>query len=121
MAARLNPRHQDAVREKIKASQLINRLTNHALGLLKKPMDATQVAAARAVLDKAIPNAPQHSFVQQELSGPNGGPIEQKIEQAEPRPRMTPEEWLAAHGVDLKGIADGVGPATRTANERTAG
>lgn len=56
MAARLNRKHQETVREKIKASQLINRLTGHALGDLKKPMDATQVAAALGVLKKALPD-----------------------------------------------------------------
>lgn len=56
MAARINRKHQETVREKIKASQLINRLTNHALGDLKKPMDATQVTAALGVLKKALPD-----------------------------------------------------------------
>jgi hypothetical protein len=56
MAARLNPRHQGMVREKIKTSQLVNRLTDHALGLLKKPMDATQITAAKVILDKSLPN-----------------------------------------------------------------
>jgi len=57
MAARtLRPRHQDEIREKIKTSQLLNRLTNHSLGLLEKPMDASQVAAALGVLRKALPD-----------------------------------------------------------------
>lgn len=63
MAERLNRRHQESVREKIKTSQILNRLTNHALGSLKKPMDATQVSAALGVLRKALPDltATEHS------------------------------------------------------------
>lgn len=64
MAARiLRPRHQDEIREKIKASQLLNRLTDHGLGKLKKPMDATQVTAALGVLKKSLPDltATEHS------------------------------------------------------------
>lgn len=56
MAARLNQRHQEMVREKIKASQLITRLTNHALGMLTKPMDSTQVQAALGLLKKCVPD-----------------------------------------------------------------
>jgi hypothetical protein len=55
-ARTLKPRHQDEVRTKIQASQLINRLTNHALGLLDKPMDATQVSAALGLLRKSVPD-----------------------------------------------------------------
>jgi len=104
------------VREKIRASQLITRLTNHALGKLKKPMDQSQVTAACRLLDKIIGNAP----MQVEMSGPNGGPMQHETV-SEPRPRMTPKDWLLAHGVDLAEIADGVGPATRPADQRTAG
>jgi hypothetical protein len=57
MAARtLRPRHQDEIRGKIRTSQLLTRLTNHSLGLLKSPMDASQVAAALGVLRKALPD-----------------------------------------------------------------
>lgn len=63
MAARLNPRNQDSVRARIQTTQLLNRLTNHGLGKLKKPMDATQVSAALGVLRKALPDltATEHS------------------------------------------------------------
>ena len=56
MAARtLKPRHQDDVRAKIQASQLINVLTNHALGkkLLEKD---SQVNAALGLLRKVVPD-----------------------------------------------------------------
>lgn len=59
----LRPRHQDEIRTKIQTSQLVNRLTNHALGKLDKGMDATQVSAALGVLRKALPDltATEHS------------------------------------------------------------
>jgi hypothetical protein len=70
MAARLNPRHSEMVRSKIQASQLINRLTGHALG--DADMSATQVQAAKILLDKILSNAP----VITEVSGPDGGPMQ---------------------------------------------
>ena len=44
------------VRDKIKASQLVNRLQDHALG--KTEMSRSQVAAAEFLLNKIIPNPP---------------------------------------------------------------
>jgi hypothetical protein len=70
MATRRQLWHQEDARKKIQTSQLINRLTNHALA--DKPiMDASQVKAAQILLAKAVPDL---SSV--ELSGANGGPIE---------------------------------------------
>lgn len=74
MAARLNPRHSEMVRAKIQASQLVNRLTAHALG--ENEMTATQVQAAKILLDKTLSNAPQ----QTEISGPDGAPIKSSLE-----------------------------------------
>jgi len=61
MAARLRKTHQDDVRTKIQATQLINRLTKHALG--EVDMSSTQVQAIRILLDKSLPNlaAVEHS------------------------------------------------------------
>src|SRR5689334_5378254 len=56
MAARIRLKHQDEVRARIQASQLINRLTDHALGNLEKPMDPSQVTAALGLLRKSIPD-----------------------------------------------------------------
>jgi hypothetical protein len=56
MAARLNNRHQQMVKDKIQASQLINRLQNHANGEIE--MSSTQVDAAKFLLNKVISNAP---------------------------------------------------------------
>lgn len=70
MAARKQLWHPDDVKKKIQASQLINRLTDHALS--DAPiMDASQVTAAVRLLNKVVPDlkAIEHS-------GPNGGPIE---------------------------------------------
>ena len=64
MAARLRLRHQEEIRQKIQASQLVNRLQNHANGECE--MSPTQVQAAKILLDKSISNAPT------ELSGPDG-------------------------------------------------
>lgn len=54
MAARLNRRHQEMVREKIRASQLINALENHVLG--RRKMSSTQVTAALGLLRKIVPD-----------------------------------------------------------------
>jgi hypothetical protein len=57
VAARLNARHQAMVREKIKASQLINRLQDHVLRGSK--MANSQVRAACYLVSQAIGNPPQ--------------------------------------------------------------
>lgn len=49
-------RHDDDTRTKIQTSQLINRLTNHALGKLEKPMEPCQVTAALGLLKKTLPD-----------------------------------------------------------------
>lgn len=62
MAARKQLFHPDDVKAKIQTSQLINRLSTHALS--DKPiMDASQVTAAVKLLNKVIPDlkAIEHS------------------------------------------------------------
>lgn len=57
MAARGRPigrRHQDDVRKKIQASQLINRLNDHVFGMVE--MTATQLKAAEVLLKKSLPD-----------------------------------------------------------------
>ena len=54
MAARLNPRHQTMVRDKIRASQLVNRLQDYVDGKIK--LDPAQVQAAAVLLRKCIPD-----------------------------------------------------------------
>ena len=56
MAKRKMLFHPDYVWEKIRASQLINRLQNHALGLLKPELTTSQVRAIEILLRKSIPD-----------------------------------------------------------------
>lgn len=56
MAARLRTRHQDEVRTKIQASQLINVLQNHALGEDGKELSATRLKAIEILLRKSLPD-----------------------------------------------------------------
>lgn len=70
MAARtLRTRHSDEIRAKIQASQLINRLTKHALGEVE--LSATQIRAIEILLKKSVPD-----LTAVELSGPDGDPVE---------------------------------------------
>lgn len=69
MATRKQLWHPEEVRKKIQTSQLINRLTTHALS--EAPiMDASQVTAAVKLLGKVIPDlkAIEHT-------GEGGGPV----------------------------------------------
>lgn len=52
---------QDEWRKKIQASQLINRLNDHGLGIVE--MSATQVKAAQSLISKVLPDlkAVEHS------------------------------------------------------------
>jgi hypothetical protein len=67
MAARLRARHQDEIREKIKTSQLINRLTDCGLGDLE--LTAQQLKAIEILLRKSLPDL---SAVSIEGTGENG-------------------------------------------------
>lgn len=73
MAARLNPRHQDSVRQKIQATQIVNALQNHVFG--KKKLEPSQVTAGLGLLKKCVPD-----LTSTELAGEGGGPIVHKIE-----------------------------------------
>ncbi len=72
MAARLRAYHQDEIRTKIQASQLVNRLTDHVFG--KVEMSPTQVRAAEVLLKKSVPDL---SAV--ELSGDDANPVAVKM------------------------------------------
>lgn len=55
MAARkLRKFHTEEIRAKIQASQLINRLTDHAFG--KVELSATQVRSIEVLLKKSVPD-----------------------------------------------------------------
>jgi hypothetical protein len=62
MAARLNPRHVEMVRQKIQASVIIDRLHKHLKGDLE--MSSTQIRAAEILLDRSVPKI-------QTVQGPN--------------------------------------------------
>jgi hypothetical protein len=56
------------VRDKIRASQLVNRLEDHVL--VETELSATQVSAALGLLKKCVPD-----LAATEHSGPDGGAI----------------------------------------------
>lgn len=87
MAARKQRWHPDEVRQRIQASQLINRLTKHALS--KSPiMDASQVNAAKALLAKVLPDL---------ASVEHSGALEHTYVARIPEPAETAEEWQKQH------------------------
>jgi hypothetical protein len=53
MAARITKRQATTVREAIKVGLLMKRLQDHTLGHVE--MSQTQIAAARILLDRALP------------------------------------------------------------------
>jgi hypothetical protein len=75
MAARLNGAHQADIREKIKTSQLVNRLQDFALGGLDPKtadpisIDAARLKAIEILLRKSLPDL---SAVSHEGTGENG-------------------------------------------------
>lgn len=81
MAARLNPRHTEMVRQKIQASCLIDRLHKIALGEVEAT--AQQISAAIALLDRSVPKLSQIQHV-----GDSENPISvgMKIEFVNERP-----------------------------------
>lgn len=68
MAARLNNRHQQSVKDKIQASQLVNLLQNHAIDGTE--LSQTRIDAAKFLLNKTLSNAPVEQYT--ELSGELG-------------------------------------------------
>jgi hypothetical protein len=76
LASRKQLWHPDETKAKIQTSQLINRLTKHALSPTPI-MDASQVAAAKALIGKVLPDVKAV-----ELSGNAENPIVTRIERA---------------------------------------
>lgn len=68
MAARLNPKHDAATREKIQTSQLINRLMANANG--EVDMTPGQVRSAEILLKKVLPD-----LASVELTGDEENPV----------------------------------------------
>lgn len=71
MAARLRLRHQEEVRAKIQASQIINRLQKAFAGEIE--LTPVQVSVGKLLLDKALPN-----LQAVELTGDAENPVEHK-------------------------------------------
>lgn len=91
MAARKNKLGLDENwRQKIQTSMIINRLSDHVLGL--NEMTNTQVTAARILLDKVLSNAPTEVKQETEHSGTV------HLEHSK-RPKLTREEWLKLNGL----------------------
>lgn len=81
MAARLNRNHTESVLKRIKTSQLVNRLQEHALGTLRGPacdeypegrpieMTRAQVSAAIFLIERTLAKAeaPKHLAFDNEL------------------------------------------------------
>jgi hypothetical protein len=73
MAARINKRHSDAVRERIQTSQLVNVLQDHALnGAGEFP--PTRMKAIEILLKKSLPDL---SSI--EMTGEDGGAIKHSL------------------------------------------
>ncbi len=70
MAARIRKHHQEEIRQKIPVSQLINVLTDHALGGSPE-ISPSRMKAIEILLKKSLPDL---SSV--EMTGPDGGPIQ---------------------------------------------
>jgi len=64
-----NAMNIEEARKKIQTTQIVNRLTNHALGKLKKPMEGTQVTAALGLLKKSLPDVTENTN-KHEFDGP---------------------------------------------------
>lgn len=60
MAVRKNLTQVQRTRDKIRTSQLINRLHNHVIG--KNQMTSTQIRAAEILLNKTLPNLAQQTI-----------------------------------------------------------
>ena len=73
MASRMRAYHQDEIRAKIQASQLVNVLQNHALGL-SEDLSPTRMKAIEILLRKSLSDL---SSIQ--LSGDSDKPIEHKV------------------------------------------
>lgn len=61
MAARLRKTHQEDIRTKIKVSQLINVLENHALGITEE-LTQSRIKSIEILLNKTLPNLQSTEF-----------------------------------------------------------
>lgn len=85
MAVRKNLTHPEKVRQRIRTSQLVNRLTKHVLG--EVDMAPTQVTAALGLLRKALPD-----LTATEISGE----LRQRDVSDQP---LSPDEWAERYSL----------------------
>lgn len=65
MAARLKPRHQQEIKDKIQTTQLIKRLNNHIDGTIE--LSNSQIDAIKFLVNKTLSNAPTE--IDQNITG----------------------------------------------------
>lgn len=75
MAARLRKTHQEDVRRKIQATQLINLLQDNANGKLKEELSSGRIKSAEILLNKSVA-----SLSNVEHTGDPDKPVAQRIE-----------------------------------------
>mgnify|MGYP001334021987 CR=1 FL=1 len=68
MAARIDRRHSELVRQRIQTSVIVERLHRHVMGELE--LSPTQISAANTLLDRAVPKLAQVQHVGDEDGGP---------------------------------------------------
>lgn len=100
MAVRKKLNHDDKTREKIQTTQLIKRLTNHALGELE--LNQSQVRAIEILLKKTLPDL---QSIEQTTKG------EQSIYMVSDKP-LTAEEWADKYASDSLGTPGGAASST---------
>lgn len=91
MAARINLKHDEATRLKIKTSQLVNRLNQIAMGEIE--VDAIQLKAIEIALRKTLPDLASVA-----ITGPDGGPVKHSFVIEAPAVAPTVEDWQKQHG-----------------------
>ena len=67
MAERIRKHHQEDVRKKIQATQIIKRLQSHFDGEIE--LSSTQIQTAKILLDKSISNAPTITETEMTVQG----------------------------------------------------
>ena len=100
MAPRKNLHHNEACRDKIQTSQLINRLQNNALGKLNSPLTREQIRCIEILLRKKLPDL---------VNVEHSGDVDTHHHMISDKP-MSNDEW------ERRYCGDGVGsPAGTTA------
>lgn len=87
--------HQDDVRAKIQAGQLVKVLTDHALGSLDE-LSQTRLKAIEILLRKSLPDL---SAI--ELTGENGGPIKSENTTSLNVSGLSPEQLRAIASIPV--------------------